>query len=88
MFLSWERYGFSNIFSMTRRSLSLWQSSIKRISLGSISNQLAKGIMHSKFLIETSDSRIFLMKDLASVEEAEKQGAKLYLGDYELLVFR
>jgi hypothetical protein len=38
--------------------------------------------------METSDSRIFLMKDLASVEEAERLGAKLYQGDYGSLVFR
>ncbi len=38
--------------------------------------------------METSDSRIFLMKDPASVEEAERIGAKLYKGDYGSLVFR
>ncbi len=38
--------------------------------------------------METHDSRIFLMKDLASVEEAERLGAKLYQGDYRSLVFR
>jgi hypothetical protein len=38
--------------------------------------------------METPDSRIFLMKDLASVEEAERMGAKLYQGDYGSLLFR
>ncbi len=38
--------------------------------------------------METPDSRIFLMKDLSSVEEAERIGAKLYQGDYRSLVFR
>jgi hypothetical protein len=38
--------------------------------------------------METSDSRIFLMKDLAAVEEALRLGAKRYEGDYESLVFK
>jgi hypothetical protein len=37
---------------------------------------------------ETSDWRIFLMKDLSSVEEALRIGAEMYQGDYASLVFR
>lgn len=36
----------------------------------------------------TADSRIFLMKDLAAVEEAMRIGAKMYQGQYESLTFR
>ena len=32
---------------------------------------------NSVAMIETSEWRIFLMKDLAAVEEAERQGAKM-----------
>lgn len=45
-------------------------------------------LKNSIAFMETPDSRIFLMKDLASVEEAERLGAKLYRGDYGSLVFR
>jgi hypothetical protein len=38
--------------------------------------------------METSDWRIFLMKDLSSVEEAVRMGAEIYQGDYNSLVFR
>ena len=38
--------------------------------------------------METSDWRIFLMKDSASAEEAVRMGAKIYQGDYGSLVFR
>jgi hypothetical protein len=38
--------------------------------------------------VETSDWRIFLMKDLAVVEEAARMGAEMYQGDYEMLVFK
>jgi len=38
--------------------------------------------------METSDWRIFLMKDLAAVEEAKRMGAEMYQGDYGSLVFR
>ena len=38
--------------------------------------------------METNDSRIFLMKDLAAVEEAAWMGAELYQGDYGSLVFK
>jgi hypothetical protein len=37
--------------------------------------------------METSDWRIFLMKNPSSVEEAMRIGAKMYHGDYESLVF-
>ena len=37
--------------------------------------------------METSDWRIFLMKDLSSVEEAVRMGAKMYQGAYKSLVF-
>jgi hypothetical protein len=38
--------------------------------------------------METSDWRIFLMKDQAAVEEATRMGAEMYQGDYGSLVFR
>ena len=38
--------------------------------------------------METPDWRIFLMKDLSSVEEAVRIGAKMYQGNYDSLVFR
>lgn len=38
--------------------------------------------------IETPRSRIFLMKDLVAVEEALKQGAEMYEGDYGSLAFK
>ncbi len=37
--------------------------------------------------METPDWRIFLMKDLAAVEEATRMGAEMYQGDYEGLEF-
>ncbi len=37
--------------------------------------------------METADWRIFLMKDLAAVEEALRMGAEIYQGDYDRLVF-
>ncbi len=45
-------------------------------------------LKNSIAFMETPGSRIFLMKDLASVEEAERLGAKLYRGDYKCIVFR
>jgi hypothetical protein len=38
--------------------------------------------------METSDWRVFLMKDQAAVEEATRMGAEMYQGDYGSLVFR
>jgi len=38
--------------------------------------------------METSDWRIFLMKDQAAVDEATRMGAEMYQGDYGSLVFR
>jgi hypothetical protein len=38
--------------------------------------------------METADWRIFLMKDLAAVEEAVRLGAEIYQGDYGSLVFK
>jgi hypothetical protein len=38
--------------------------------------------------METSDWRIFLMKDQAAVEEATRMGAEMYQGDYGSLLFR
>jgi hypothetical protein len=38
--------------------------------------------------METAEWRIFLMKDLAAVEEAVRLGAEAYLGDYGSLVFK
>jgi hypothetical protein len=38
--------------------------------------------------METSDLRIFLMKDQAAVEEATRMGAEMYQGDYGSLVFK
>lgn len=38
--------------------------------------------------METADWRIFLMKDLAAVEEAIRLGAEWYQGDYKSLAFK
>lgn len=38
--------------------------------------------------METADRRIFLMKDLAAVEEAIRLGAEPYQGDYASLIFK
>ncbi len=38
--------------------------------------------------METPDWRIFLMRDLAAVEEAVRVGANMYQGDYKRLVFK
>jgi hypothetical protein len=38
--------------------------------------------------METADWRIFLMKDMAAVEEAVRMGAEMYQGDYDSLVFK
>ncbi len=38
--------------------------------------------------METPDWRIFLMKDLAAVEEATRLGAEFYRGDYGRLLFK
>ncbi len=38
--------------------------------------------------METPNWRIFLMKDLAAVEEAKRMGAEMYQGDYGSLMFR
>jgi hypothetical protein len=38
--------------------------------------------------METSDWRIFLMKDQAAVEEATRMGAEMYQGDYGSLLLR
>ena len=38
--------------------------------------------------METSEWRIFLMKDQAAVEEATRMGVEMYQGDYGSLVFR
>ena len=45
-------------------------------------------LKNSISFIETADWRIFLMKDLAAVEEAVKLGAESYQGDYASLVFK
>jgi hypothetical protein len=45
-------------------------------------------LKNSVAYMETPKSRIFLMKDLATVEEAIRFGAKMYEGDYGSLVFR
>jgi hypothetical protein len=38
--------------------------------------------------LETPDWRIFLMKDPAAVEDAQRMGAEMYQGSYQMLVFR
>ena len=38
--------------------------------------------------METTDWRIFLMKDLVAVEEAVRIGAEMYQGDYGSLMFK
>ena len=45
-------------------------------------------LKNSISFMETADWRIFLMKDLASVEEAVRMGAEPYQGDYGSLVFK
>jgi hypothetical protein len=45
-------------------------------------------LKNSVSYVETPNSRIFLMKDMAAAEEAVRLGAKVYEGDYGSLVFR
>ena len=45
-------------------------------------------LKNSVAYMETPNSRIFLMKDLAAGEEAIRFGAKMYEGDYRSLMFR
>lgn len=45
-------------------------------------------LKNSVAYIETPRSRIFLMKDLVAVEEALKQGAEMYEGDYGSSAFQ
>lgn len=45
-------------------------------------------LKNSISFMETADWRIFLMKDLAAVEEAMRLGAEPYQGDYDSLVFK
>ena len=44
-------------------------------------------LKNSISFMERADGRIFLVKDLASVEEAVRMGAEPYQGDYGSLVF-
>ena len=57
---------------------------VKLSRYGKYAPLLKNSIAH----METSDWRIFLMKDLSSVEEAVRMGAKMYQGDYNSLMFR
>ena len=50
-------------------------------------SKYASLLKNSIACIETPDWRIFLMKDLAAVEEALRMGAEMYRGNYEMLVF-
>ncbi len=43
-------------------------------------------LKNSIAFMETPDWRIFLMKDLAVMEEATRLGAEMYQGNYERLV--
>jgi hypothetical protein len=45
-------------------------------------------LKNSISFMETSDLRIFLMKDMAAVEEAMRLGAEPYKGDYGSLAFK
>jgi hypothetical protein len=45
-------------------------------------------LKNSISFMETADWRIFLMKDLAAVEEAIRLVAEPYQGDYASLVFK
>jgi len=45
-------------------------------------------LKNSISFMETTDWRIFLMKDSAAVEEAVRMGAEVYQGDYGSLVFK
>ena len=45
-------------------------------------------LKNSISFMETTDWRIFLMKDSAAVEEAVRMGAEPYQGDYASLVFK
>ena len=45
-------------------------------------------LKNSISFMETTDWRIFLMKDSAAVEEAVRMGAEPYQGDYGSLVFK
>ncbi len=51
-------------------------------------NKYAPLLKNSISHMETPDWRIFLMKDMAAVEEAKRIGAEMYQGDYSLLVFK
>ena len=51
-------------------------------------NKYAPLLKNSISHMETSDWRIFLMKDQAAVEQAKRMGAEMYQGDYGSLVFR
>ncbi len=48
----------------------------------------AQILKNSAAYIETSDWRIFLMKDQAAVEEALKEGGVMYEGDFASLKFK
>jgi len=45
-------------------------------------------LKNSISFMETADWRIFLMKDLAAVEEAMRLGAESFKGDYASLIFK
>ncbi len=51
-------------------------------------SKYASILKNSVAYMETTNSRIFLMKDLAAVEESIRLGAKAYEGDYGSLEFR
>lgn len=51
-------------------------------------SEYAPLLKNSIAYMETTDSRIFLMKDLSAVEEALRLGARKYEGDYGSLVFK
>jgi len=50
-------------------------------------SKYASLLKNSISYLETPDWRIFLMKDLAAVDEALRMGAEMYQGNYEMLVF-
>ena len=45
-------------------------------------------LKNSISFMESADWRIFLMKDMAAVEEAMRLGAQPYQGDYGSLTFK
>jgi hypothetical protein len=57
---------------------------VKLSRFGKYAPLLKNSISH----METADWRIFLMKDLAAVEEAVRLGGDPYQGDYASLVFK